>query len=151
MSGIGKAAYEVTDANGSFAARLLGRNADGEERVAFADRIISATPVEHDGKLTVHTGGRTYIFALPDRTTSPDAEEDDAVSDRVLSPMPGLVKVVHAKRGARVTRGQPLIVIEAMKMEYTMTAPRDGKIAEVAVSMGDNVQSGALLLALEPE
>ena len=151
VSGIGKAAYEVTDANGSFAARLLARNADGEERVAFADRIISATPVEHDGKLTVHTGGRTYIFALPDRTTSPDAEEDDAVSDRVLSPMPGLVKVVHAKRGARVTRGQPLIVIEAMKMEYTMTAPRDGRIAEVAVSMGDNVQSGALLLALEPE
>ena len=68
-----------------------------------------------------------------------------------MSPMPGLIKLVTAKAGASVTKGQPLIVIEAMKMEYTMTAPRDGRIAEVAVSAGDNVRSGALLLALEPE
>ncbi|MDO9383828.1 MAG: acetyl/propionyl/methylcrotonyl-CoA carboxylase subunit alpha [Hyphomicrobiaceae bacterium] len=151
LTGAGKSAYEVADATGTLAATLLDGNAGGEERIAFGDRIISATPVEHDGKLTIHTGGRTYVFGLPDRTSSDDAEEDDAVSDRVMSPMPGLVKVVHARRGARVTRGQPLVVIEAMKMEYTMTAPRDGKIADVAVSLGDNVQSGALLLALEPE
>ena len=48
-----------------------------------------------------------------------------------------------------MAKGDPLIVLEAMKMEHTLTAPRDGKIAEVMVAAGDLVQEGAVLVRLE--
>ena len=48
-------------------------------------------------------------------------------------------------------RGAPLIVLEAMKMEHTLTAPRDGVVAEVLVKVGDQVADGMVLLALESE
>ena len=65
--------------------------------------------------------------------------------------MPGLVKVVSAKAGDEVTRGDPLMVLEAMKMEHTLAAPRDGRVAEVLATAGEQVSEGALLLSLEPE
>ena len=64
---------------------------------------------------------------------------------------PGLIKLVATAAGAEVKRGDALIVVEAMKMEHTMTAPRDGKVAELLVRMGEQVQDGAILLTLEPE
>ncbi len=149
VSGHGKNTYEITTSDGPIVLSILDADAAGSMRFEMGDRILTATAVEHGTHLTVLFAGRTFAFTLPDRLAA--EEEDDAVSDRVMSPMPGLIKLVTAKAGASVTKGQPLIVIEAMKMEYTMTAPRDGRIAEVAVSAGDNVRSGALLLALEPE
>jgi 3-methylcrotonyl-CoA carboxylase alpha subunit len=65
--------------------------------------------------------------------------------------MPGLVKGLAARPGARVARGDVLVVLEAMKMEHALTAPRDGVIAEVAVAEGAQVTDGTLILALEPE
>ena len=66
----------------------------------------------------------------------------------VNAPMPGLVKLVLAKPGQTVCAGDPLLVLEAMKMEHSLTAPRDGVIDEVLVSASDQVQSGAALLSL---
>ncbi|RWE19012.1 MAG: biotin/lipoyl-binding protein [Mesorhizobium sp.] len=65
--------------------------------------------------------------------------------------MPGVVTRVAVKSGDIVARGDPLIVMEAMKMEQTLPAPRDGVVAEVLVSSGEQVQDGAILLKLEPE
>jgi 3-methylcrotonyl-CoA carboxylase alpha subunit len=50
------------------------------------------------------------------------------------------------QRGAEVKRGAPLLVLEAMKMEYTIAAPADGRIAEVRYSVGDVVEEGAELI-----
>jgi 3-methylcrotonyl-CoA carboxylase alpha subunit len=149
VAGHGNATFRIGDADGAVAVSLLGRDADGTLRLEGGGRIISATAVEHGGQLTVHHDGQSYVFGLPDRLAA--EEEDDAVSDRIASPMPGLIKDVSVTAKAAVSKGQPLVVIEAMKMEYTMTAPRDGRIADVFVRIGDNVQSGALLLALELE
>ena len=65
--------------------------------------------------------------------------------------MPGLVKVMKAEAGQAVERGQALIVLEAMKMEHTLTAPRDGTVAEVLAGEGDQVTDGTILLRLESE
>ena len=65
---------------------------------------------------------------------------------RVVSPMTGLVKVVAAKAGARVARGDLLAVIEAMKLEHSITAAQDGTVAGVFVSAGEQVQEGQELL-----
>jgi 3-methylcrotonyl-CoA carboxylase alpha subunit len=65
-----------------------------------------------------------------------------------LSPMPGLVKAVFVAPGQAVRAGDRLAILEAMKMEHTMTAARDGTVAEVLVAAGDQVDSGAALIRL---
>ncbi|TMV56838.1 biotin/lipoyl-binding protein, partial [Thioclava sp. BHET1] len=69
-------------------------------------------------------------------------------ADLTLSPMPGLVKAVFVVRGARVQAGDRLAVLEAMKMEHTLTAARDGLVAEVLAKAGQQVEAGAALVRL---
>ena len=69
----------------------------------------------------------------------------------VVSPMPGLVARVVAEAGQAVEKGQALVVVEAMKMELTLRAPRDGTVAEILVRPGDQIADGTLLLTLAPE
>ena len=63
--------------------------------------------------------------------------------------MPGRVVLVHARAGDTVTAGQELLVLEAMKMELALKAPRDGTVAEVRAAVGDFVDADAVLVALE--
>ncbi|MEO0386649.1 MAG: biotin/lipoyl-containing protein, partial [Pseudomonadota bacterium] len=88
-------------------------------------------------------------WTVPD----PLARAQDAAEagDTIAAPMPGLVKRVFVTPGANVAKDTPLLVLEAMKMEQTLSAPRDGQIASVAVRAGDLVSDGAQLLSLEPE
>ena len=63
--------------------------------------------------------------------------------------MPGKVIALLAQAGDSVVRGQPLAVMEAMKMEHTLNAPRDGVVAELLYAVGDQVAEGGELLRLE--
>jgi 3-methylcrotonyl-CoA carboxylase alpha subunit len=63
--------------------------------------------------------------------------------------MPGKVISLLVAAGTAVTKGQPLAVMEAMKMEHTLAAPRDGTVAELLYAVGDQVAEGAELLRLE--
>jgi biotin carboxyl carrier protein len=65
--------------------------------------------------------------------------------------MPGLVVRVGAQAGAAVTRGQPLVWLEAMKMEHTISAPADGVLAELHVQAGEQVEVGHVLAVLNTE
>ena len=65
------------------------------------------------------------LAARPDQDTGGDGT--------VRSPMPGTVQAVHVTEGQPVTAGQPLVIVEAMKMEHTVTAPLDGTVAELLV------------------
>jgi len=77
-----------------------------------------------------------------------DAEHGEG---RLTAPMPGKVIAVLVEQGAAVEKGQPLIVMEAMKMEHTIGAPAAGKVAEVLYGVGDQVADGAQLLVLDVE
>jgi 3-methylcrotonyl-CoA carboxylase alpha subunit len=65
--------------------------------------------------------------------------------------MHGLVRSITATPGQTITRGTALVLMEAMKMEHVLTAPRDGVVAEVLVSVGDQVAEGRQLMSLEPD
>ncbi|EFO33466.1 methylcrotonoyl-CoA carboxylase subunit alpha [Roseibium sp. TrichSKD4] len=106
-----------------------------------------AVVVRSDNDLTVFLGGHAYSIVLPDVMSS----DDDAgeAGDQIIAPMPGLVKVLNASAGDAVTKDQPLVILEAMKMEHTLKAPRDGIIAEVMADAGEQVLDGTVLLALE--
>ena len=62
----------------------------------------------------------------------------------MTAPMPGLVKLVHAKAGDTVSKGDALLVLEAMKMEHTILASRNGILAEIA-ELNSQVSDGAVL------
>ncbi len=68
----------------------------------------------------------------------------------LLTPLPGTVVAVHVAAGQHVVRGAPLITIEAMKMEHTLTAPYEGVVSRVAFGLADRVQAGAVLVELTP-
>ena len=69
----------------------------------------------------------------------------------IEAPMPGLVKAVFAKAGQHVSAGDRLAVLEAMKMEHSLLAARDGVVAEVLAEAGAQVEAGAALIRLEDE
>ena len=81
-------------------------------------------------------------------------KEDGAAADgpeQLVAPMPGKIVRVLAKVGAAVQARQPLIVVEAMKMENELRAARAGVVSELLVQEGQSVDAGALLLVVAPE
>jgi acetyl/propionyl-CoA carboxylase alpha subunit len=89
--------------------------------------------------------GPVQLVALP-RFPDPDAA---VAQGSLLAPMPGSVLRVGAAVGDTVTAGQPLIWLEAMKMEHTVTAPSDGVLAELNVETGQQVEVGAVLARVD--
>jgi len=89
------------------------------------------------------------IEVREDEITGHGAPEAQA-SGALLAPMPGKIVAVQAKAGAKVAKGAPLLVMEAMKMEHAMTAPFDGVVAELPVKAGQQVTEGTLLARVEP-
>jgi len=89
--------------------------------------------------------GPVQLVALP-RFPDPDAA---FAQGSLLAPMPGSVLRVGAAVGDTVTAGQPLIWLEAMKMEHTVTAPSDGVLAELNVEAGQQVEVGAVLARVD--
>jgi len=95
------------------------------------------------GHVTVFDGAVGYTFAVPDPLEQADGGTGGAGSLR--APMPGLVKLVRVARGEAVAKGQPLLILEAMKMEHTIAAPHDGVVAEIAAE-GAQVNDGVMLV-----
>jgi 3-methylcrotonyl-CoA carboxylase alpha subunit len=107
--------------------------------------------------LSVYAQGERYAVFAPGGSAlvaeyDPIAHAGDHAGEggRLTAPMPGKVVAFLAAQGEAVKRGQPLAVMEAMKMEHTMTAPRDGVIEELLYAVGDQVAEGGELLRLTP-
>lgn len=111
---------------------------------------LRATPrlARWPGHVTVFDGAIGYGFAVPDPLAR--ADEAAAASGSLRAPMPGLVKLVRAAKGESVIKGQPLLILEAMKMEHTIAAPHDGVIAEIAAE-GAQVTDGTVLVRFAEE
>ena len=99
-------------------------------------------------QVTVVHHGHAFVLERPD-AFGPGAGVAAGDSD-VVAPMPGTVLAVQVAAGDRVGSGQPLGVLEAMKMELTLTAPFDGTVALVDAEPGRQVPIGHLLFRVEP-
>jgi acetyl/propionyl-CoA carboxylase alpha subunit len=97
--------------------------------------------------VVVFKNGEAYEFTLD--TGERAAGEGAAGDGAILSPMPGKIVSVATKQGASVKKGDPLVVLEAMKMEHTLTAPFDAKVVELKADAGAQVSEGVLLAKLE--
>jgi acetyl/propionyl-CoA carboxylase alpha subunit len=106
-------------------------------------------------RTTFREGQRVIAFedgaAFEFTTRKPVAlgEGGEASDGAVLSPMPGKIVSVSVKAGDTVTRGQTLLVLEAMKMEHALAAPFDGVVAELSAEAGGQVSEGVVLARLE--
>jgi 3-methylcrotonyl-CoA carboxylase alpha subunit len=104
----------------------------------------------HGAALAVFVSGESWIFDEIDPLAPPAGAELGA--GRLTAPMPGRVVQLLVGVGDNVRQGQAMMVVEAMKMEHTIAAPRDGTVAAVHFAPGDLVEEGAELIALaDPE
>jgi len=105
--------------------------------------------VTRDGDRIVLHGPRGNLeLGLQPRFEIPGGDE---TSGGLVAPMPGKVIELRVGVGDAVAAGDTLVVLEAMKMEHPMRATGDGVVAEVLVTLGEQVEGGALLLVVEPE
>jgi len=103
------------------------------------------------GQLTVLVGETPVAVAMNGRRQSARKDGGAAVSgpQRVVAPMPGKVVRVLVQAGDAVRARQPLVVVEAMKMENELRAGRDGTVAHIHAQEGASVEAGALLVVIQ--
>ncbi|MDO5631426.1 MAG: acetyl/propionyl/methylcrotonyl-CoA carboxylase subunit alpha [Paracoccus sp. (in: a-proteobacteria)] len=111
------------------------------------DSLRRSRIVSHPAGVSVF-GGRSLTLVPLDPL---DRKGEETGGGLTLSPMPGLVKSVFVTAGQQVAAGDRLCILEAMKMEHTLTAARDGTVAEVLAQAGDQVEAGAPLIRLEDD
>jgi propionyl-CoA carboxylase alpha chain len=104
------------------------------------DVSVNGDTVEVDGPATHERLVRKPRFTDP---------ADAVATGSLLAPMPGTVVSVAAQNGARVAAGEPLLVIEAMKMQHTVAAPHVGVVSRVDVRPGQQVAAGEVLAVVE--
>ena len=120
---------------------------EGRLTVFFDAEPFSCTVVRDGDDLYLMRAGATEKFSVPKLDAATFAA--DARSDgRVAAPMPGQIIAVFVKVGAAVRRDQPILVLEAMKMEHTMVAPIDGTLEHLGLAVGDRVVEGAELFRI---
>jgi len=126
--------------------------------LAVSERGAGLHDVTLDGRrwsLNVYATGERFSVFAPEGSAvvdefDPIAHSADGAKEAggLAAPMPGKVIAFLARVGDQVTEGQPLAVMEAMKMEHTIAAPRDGTIAELLYAVGDQVNEGGELLRM---
>jgi 3-methylcrotonyl-CoA carboxylase alpha subunit len=117
---------------------------DGKLHARFGDRRIRAAVVVAGERRQVFFEGRSWPLSLIDTLHIAGEGEDD--DGGLRAPMPGKVVALVAQIGIPVEKGAPLLVLEAMKMEHTITAPRKGIVIGFHVGTGDQVSDGADLI-----
>ncbi|MFZ2267724.1 MAG: acetyl/propionyl/methylcrotonyl-CoA carboxylase subunit alpha [Azonexus sp.] len=127
-----------------------GRKLDGDQfAVEFDDRRLMASVVAVDGKRSIFLNGATYTLRRDDPLHL--VEAGGAQGGGLTAPMPGKVVALLSQPGQKVEKGAPLLILEAMKMEHTITAPAAGTLKAFCYAAGEQVADGAALVEFEGE
>jgi 3-methylcrotonyl-CoA carboxylase alpha subunit len=122
--------------------------ADGQLRAEIDGQRITATAVRDNGRLHLFVDGRVHQFLHIDPLAYA-AQDSNEHGGGLQSPMPGKVVALLVEPGSRVDKGTPLLVLEAMKMEHTVSAPATGTVNAFLYAVGDQVKEGAALVDFE--
>jgi 3-methylcrotonyl-CoA carboxylase alpha subunit len=164
MNGVGYQVLMFQEGDSKITVRVHPRH-DDSFRVELPDGVVEVSgPIDKPRVDGVQTGvsavrlgdeiavfwrGLTHHLRIVD-PLAPRSAEEEAVG-RLTAPMPGRIVQVLTEKGASVKRGAALIILEAMKMEYTITAPSDGTIEDIRYAEGDVVDEGAELITFADE
>jgi len=128
--------------------RMVSGERSGETlRAWLDDRSVAARLVRRDRTIDIFQGAERHTLELHD----PGLHELEAGGGDggLAAPMPGKIIAVLVESGAKVEKGAPLLILEAMKMEHTIKAPAGGIVRELLYGVGEQVEEGAELLAFE--
>jgi 3-methylcrotonyl-CoA carboxylase alpha subunit len=128
--------------------RIVARGAQSLD-TDVAGQMQRVSVVEVDQTLHLFRAGRQVALRWA-RTEDALQVSAGAEEGSLLTPLPGTLVAVHVTEGQRVARGAPLVTVEAMKMEHTLTAPYDGVVARLAFGLTERVAAGAVLVELSP-
>lgn len=120
---------------------------DGKLDLLIDGKRITAYISFDNAKRWVTVNGQTFVLIKSSEAKRRSAGHDHA--SELAAPMPGLVRAVNVREGDAVTKGQTLLLIEAMKMEIRVQAPRDGKVMKVLVKQGQTVEREQVLIEME--
>lgn len=143
------------NADGSYTAVVNGRSyavqavptADGGLRLTLNGERFTVYTAPQGNNRHVSVGGNSYTLTVPDARTA--RRRGAAGGGDLTAQMPGQIVAVLVAEGDMVTRGQPLVILEAMKMEIRATAPSDGQVKRLLVQKGDVVERGQRLVEIE--
>jgi len=122
---------------------------DGKLRLVGENGVTVAEVTPDGARRFVRLGALDFVLEREEsgRSRAARAGHDGGM----VAPMPGVITKVMVVVGEEVTKGQPLVALEAMKMEHLIRAPREGRVKKVAASPGQMVQAGVALVELEAE
>ena len=167
-SGAQRVEYEIGDVRLAVAYRIAGARIEATvDGVAVGDAVLLVSATADAVRLEIDSVRRTYqvhrvgpeVFIDGPAASSTLIEVDRfpdpghrITAGSLLAPMPGMVVSVLTEAGTAVAEGAPLIILEAMKMQHTVSAPADGTVTEIRVAPGDQVERGMVLVVVtEPE
>lgn len=106
-----------------------------------------------DQKVWIKMGSQTWSYDLIDLASEGRRRQNSQSSspEKITAQMPGKITKLFVKPGDQVIKGQPLLVMEAMKMEYTLKSDLNTIVKELSVELGQQVNLGQLLVQLEKE
>jgi glutaconyl-CoA/methylmalonyl-CoA decarboxylase subunit gamma len=141
--------YKIT-VNGRTYTVNIGRITDDSVDVTLDGRTYKVdveAPMKKPSKTPVISRKRQVINAseVPNRTSPPGPPVDGGT---VAAPLPGLILKVLVKEGETVSEGQPVAIMEAMKMENEIESPISGKVDEILVAEGENVLENAVIMKI---
>ena len=108
--------------------------------------VESIVLARQDGMVHLFHAGRAWCF---DRADARRQRVEERGGGAVLAPLTARVMAVMVREGDTVAAGQGVVVLEAMKMEHTLTAPRAGRVAQLSAQAGGQAAKGAILLRIE--
>lgn len=114
----------------------------------LADQPAPVLTLLSPRRFAVTVAGESFLLTVPDYEAEAEAI---AGGNAIKAPMPGKIIAIPVRDGDTVSRGQTVLVMEAMKMEHSLAAPRDGVIAALLAAVGDQVGDGAVLAHLVDE
>ena len=120
-----------------------------EVSLLIEGQCISGRVIRVDDRFHVFWQGRHRVISWSDPIAH--AGESETEGGRLTAPMPGKIVQLMVAEGASVEKGTPLLIMEAMKMEHTISAPAKGKVEALNYAVGDQVAEGAQLLSFAPE
>ena len=123
-------------------------------RTVIIDGEEFSVEIETDGdKYLATIDGQTFSFSIPDAKNNAPRKRGSGGkrkrSGTVSASMPGKVVTVEVQVGDKVQEGQTILILEAMKMETEVNAPKSGSVSRVFVNEGDTVEVGDLLFAID--
>lgn len=141
--------YRVDMGETAAEAQILSAK-DGRLELLIDGRHVTAYVSSDNTRRWVTVNGRTLVFNKSAGGRKSGGGQHHAAGE-LTAPMPGQVRAVNVKEGDTVTKGQTLLLLEAMKMEIRVQSPRDGMVKKLSVQQGQTVEREQLLVEIEEQ